>query len=235
MSDSSRSVRGVDGLVAAVRAGLADAGDPALADRMRAYMKSAMPYRGVPSPARTKLTTALFARYPLADRDTWLATVLALWRDAGHREERYAAIDLAAHRPYLRWHTPDLLPAYRELITTGAWWDYVDDIAARHVGPLLAAHRAELTPVLRGWATDPDRWLRRTAVICQLKATTDTDLDLLTHSIEATIADQDFFLRKGIGWALRQYARTDPDWVRDFVHTHPDLSPLSRREATKHL
>ncbi len=87
--------------------------------------------------------------------------------------------------------------------------------------------------MLRGWATDPDRWLRRTAVICQLSARAGTDLDLLTDAIEANVDDPDFFLRKGIGWALRQYARDDPEWVRTFVANHPELSPLSRREALR--
>ncbi len=96
-------------------------------------------------------------------------------------------------------------------------------------------HPAELTPVLRDWAVATDRWLRRTSIICQLGAKERTDLALLTEAIEANVDDRDFFLRKGIGWALRQYARTDPAWVRTFVDAHPDLSALSRREALKHL
>jgi 3-methyladenine DNA glycosylase AlkD len=88
--------------------------------------------------------------------------------------------------------------------------------------------------VVRTWITDPDRWLRRTAVICQLQAAAATDTALLTEAIEANLDDPDFFLRKGIGWALRQYARTDPDWVRRLVAEHPGLSPLSRREALRH-
>ena len=89
---------------------------------------------------------------------------------------------------------------------------------------------------MREWATDDDRWLRRTAVICQVGAKDRTDLDLLSHAIEANLDDRDFFLRKAIGWALRQHARTDPDWVRAFVAAHDDrLSGLSRREALKHL
>ena len=91
-----------------------------------------------------------------------------------------------------------------------------------------------LTPTVRAWATDEDRWRRRTAVICQIGAKEGTDTALLAAAIEANAADRDFFLRKGIGWALRQHARTDPQWVRDFVAGH-DLSPLSRREALKHL
>jgi 3-methyladenine DNA glycosylase AlkD len=225
----------VAALVNAVRTGLAELADPGLAEQMRAYMKSEMPYRGVPSPPRDRMTKRLFADHPLPDRDSWLAAVLTLWREATFREERYVAIGLAGHRPYLMWRSPDLLPVYEELIVTGAWWDYVDELASRHVGALLAEHRAELTPAMLAWSTDPDRWKRRTSVICQLKAKADTDTGLLASCIEANLDDQDFFLRKGIGWALRQHAKTDPAWVLGFVHTHPNLSPLSRREATKHL
>lgn len=89
--------------------------------------------------------------------------------------------------------------------------------------------------MLRGWAVDDDRWLRRTAVIAQLGSGAATDLDLLRHAVEATIDDPDLFLRKAIGWALRRHSRVDPGWVRRFVDTHPRLSPLSRREATRHL
>ena len=93
-----------------------------------------------------------------------------------------------------------------------------------------------MEPTVRAWATDDDRWLRRTAVIAQVGARERTDLDLLSHAIESNFDDRDFFLRKAIGWALRQYARTDPDWVRAFVAAHDDrISGLSRREALKHL
>jgi hypothetical protein avisC_05844 len=88
---------------------------------------------------------------------------------------------------------------------------------------------------MRVWATDPDMWVRRSAIICQLQHKADTDLDLLTGVIEANQEDSEFFIRKAIGWALRDYARTDGDWVRAFVQGHPDLSPLSRREDLKHL
>jgi 3-methyladenine DNA glycosylase AlkD len=91
-------------------------------------------------------------------------------------------------------------------------------------------------PVIREWSERPERWLRRASIICQLDAKASTDLTLLTDVIEANLADREFFIRKAIGWALRQYARTDPDWVREFVAAHRDtLSPLSYREAIKHL
>ena len=88
---------------------------------------------------------------------------------------------------------------------------------------------------MRRWIVDADRWLRRTSVIAQLGSRSATDVDLLVDAIEANQDDSDFFLRKAIGWALRQYASTDPEWVRAFVADHPRLSPLSCREALRHL
>ncbi len=120
-----------------------------------------------------------------------------------------------------------------ELIVTGAWWDYVDELAHR-AGDLLAGSPAEVRPVLLTWAGSHDTWLRRAAIIGQLGRREQTDLELLTAAIEAALGESEFFLRKAIGWALRDYARTDPDWVRSFADTR-ELSPLSRREALKHL
>jgi 3-methyladenine DNA glycosylase AlkD len=225
----------VTDLVAAVRGGLAELADESSAEQMRAYMKSEMAYRGVPNPPRQALTQRVFAEYPLPDKASWLAAVLELWRGARFREERYCAIGLAAHRPYVVWREPDVLGVYEEMIVTGAWWDYVDELAIRHVGPLLADHRAALTPVIRAWSVDADLWKRRASVICQIKATTDTDVDLLADCVEANLDERDFFLRKAIGWALREHGRTDPRWVLNFVTAHPELSPLSRREATRRL
>ncbi|WP_158893278.1 DNA alkylation repair protein [Amycolatopsis anabasis] len=225
----------VAAFVQAARTGLAGLADPVKAPEMQRYMKSEMPFRGVPKPLRSRLARTLFAEHPLSDRDSFVAAVLRLWREAEYREERYLAIDLTGDRRYARWQDPDLLPVYEELIVTGAWWDFVDEVAIRRVGPLLRAKPEALTPVLRRWSTDPDRWRRRTAVICQVGAKQGTDLDLLTEVIESNLDDRDFFLRKGIGWALREYAKTGPGWVRSFVRAHPGLSPLSVREALKHV
>jgi 3-methyladenine DNA glycosylase AlkD len=223
------------GLVTAVRSGLAELADPAKAPEMQRYMKSLMPFRGVPKPARAKLATRLFATHLLPDVNTWTATVLELWRGAEYREERYLAVDLTDFRPYRRWQQPGLLPLYEELIVTGGWWDFVDEVANRRIGPLVRTHPAELAPVMRTWSRDSNRWKRRTSIICQLGSKGDTDVDLLADCIEANVDHPDFFLRKGIGWALREFAKTEPGWVRAFVAAHPGLSPLSRREALKHL
>jgi 3-methyladenine DNA glycosylase AlkD len=129
----------------------------------------------------------------------------------------------------------EVLDLWREMIVTGAWWDHVDAVAHR-IGALLLAHRDHMTPLIRDWARDPDRWLRRSSIICQLSLKSRTDVALLQEVITVNAADPEFFVRKAIGWALRDYARTDPDWVRALVADQiAVLSPLSRREALKHL
>jgi 3-methyladenine DNA glycosylase AlkD len=219
-----------------VRKGLAAVADPERAPAMQAYMKSEMPFYGVPAPVARKVFRSAIDEHPLPDRTTWQDTVAALWSEATHREERYAALALAGHRRYRSHQDADLLGFYAELVRTGAWWDLVDDIASHLVGPILLSHHAAAAPVVRAWAVAEDMWLRRTAVICQLGAKDRTDVDLLTVGIDANIDDREFFLRKAIGWALREYARTDADWVRAFVAAREGrLSTLSRREALKHL
>lgn len=213
--------------------GLSAAADPAKALTMQQYMKSEMPFLGVNKPRCIELTRSALGEYPFTSRDEWIDAVLLLWRTAAYREERYAALYLVARYP--KWRDPTLMPVYDELVVTGAWWDYVDEIASRCVGPLVRGYPASVVPVMRAWSTDHDRWRRRVSIICQLSSKDGTDVELLRDAIEANIADREFFVRKAIGWALRQHARVDPAWVRAFVDSHPELSPLSRREALRHL
>ncbi len=223
-------------LVAGIRAALAEAGDPEIAAGQQAYMKSAMPYHGVPAPRLKAVLRPLLTPYTPPDRDTWEATVLELWDGATHREERYAATALARHRGARAWQDPQTLGLYRHLVVTGAWWDHVDEIAAHLVGGVLGGHRTEVTPVMRAWSTDDDLWVRRTAVLSQLRHRTDTDTALLHDVIVANLDDTSFWLRKAIGWALREYSRHDPDWVRaEVARLGTRLSGLSRREATRRL
>jgi 3-methyladenine DNA glycosylase AlkD len=221
----------VPALVAAVRTALRSAADPERVGRMQAYLKTTEPCLGVRLPEVRRLTReAATADPPATAADVGRAAGV-LWREAAYREERYAAIALTG-LPVARGAL-QLLPLHEEMITTGAWWDLVDGIAGR-ICDLLSAHPAQLGPVLREWARSPDRWLRRSAIIAQLGAEERIDRALLTEVIEVNAADPEFFVRKAIGWALRDLAKTDPAWVRRFLAEH-ELSPLSRREAAKHL
>jgi 3-methyladenine DNA glycosylase AlkD len=223
-------------LVEAVRATLAGAGNPERAVAQQAYMKSAMPFRGIAAPELRRLLRPVLAAYQPTQRDEWEATVRELWDGATHREERYAAIAIARHRKAREWQDPAALDLYWHLVVTGAWWDLVDEIAAHLVGGVLAGHRDAVTPVMRAWSRDDELWVRRTAVLSQVRHRDDTDRTLLHDVIVANAADSSFWLRKAIGWALRELARTDPDWVRAEVdRLGPALSGLSRREALRLL
>ncbi|NEE01278.1 DNA alkylation repair protein [Phytoactinopolyspora halotolerans] len=224
-------------LVIEIRDALHAAADPVKAEPMRAYMKSDMPFLGVQKPARVRALRQVFRSHLLPDRETWESVIRELWDEARFREERYAATDLAQARPYLDWaRDPASLPLYDHLIVVGAWWDHVDEVAIRLVGGVLRADPTATAPLVRTWSRDSDRWRRRSSVICQVGAGEDTDVELLRECVLANIDDPDFFLRKGIGWALRQYAKQDPAWVRTFVSIHREqLSPLSRREALRNI
>ena len=199
-------------------------------------MKSAMPFHGVSASVQSRLFKECFATHPLPDRAAYEAAILTLWDDATHREERYAAIALARFRRYAPWRDVESLRLDDHLVVTGAWWDYVDVVAAHLVGPVLRADPAGARPIVLDWSVDDDIWRRRTAILSQLSAKAATDTDLLVACIEPSLERREFWLRKAIGWSLRSYAYTDPDWVVDYVTTHRDrLSPLSFREATKHL
>jgi 3-methyladenine DNA glycosylase AlkD len=222
-------------LVAEVRAALRAAADPARAPAMQAYMKSQLPFLGVAKPERAAALGPILAAHPPPDRATWEATVRALYDEAAYREERYAALAVLVVRASRPWHDVGLVPLVEHLVVTGAWWDLVDEVAGRTVAPLRRADPAGMGPVIRGWARHDDLWLRRTAVLSQL-GRGETDRELLAEVIDATAASPEFFLRKAIGWALRDLAHRDPDWVRHFLESRGDrLSPLSRREAAKHL
>ena len=223
-----------------VREGLAAAGDPARAVQQQAYMKSAMPYYGLTAAELKALLRPILVEHRFEERAEWETTARLLWDVATHREERYAAIALLRHRHYHPWVDADLVPLLEHLVRTGAWWDYVDEIASHLVGQVLLEDRSTLTPLMIDWAQDDHLWVRRTAMLCQLRHRERTDTDLLEHALvvnlDDTVLGKEFFIRKALGWALREHARTDAAWVLDFVGTHADrLSGLSRREALKHL
>ena len=208
--------------------------EPGRAAGMRAYMKSEMPYLGVSAVPLRQVCRALFAGLEWRHSADFQSTVLRIWRGARHREERYAAVELSGVRAARAFQTPAALPMYEEMIVTGAWWDYVDAIAGHRVGGLLAAHPRPLRTAMLAWSRSDDLWKRRSSIICQLRFKERTDLDLLYACIEPSLGSREFFLRKAIGWALRQYAWTDPAEVKRYVRAKGDaLAPLSRREALK--
>lgn len=244
--DSTSGVAGDRELVAIVRRSFSEHVDPQRAVAQQRYMKSALPYYGLSRPVMKSCLRPILGDRELQPKtpEAWESMILELWDRAAFREERYAAISLARHRLARDWRDASRLPLWRHLIVTGAWWDLVDEIAGHLVGPALRAESERVRPVMWEWARGQDLWLRRTAILANLGAREQADLGLLTHAIEQNLEprlagtpfEREFFLRKAIGWALRDYAYTDPGWVRTFLAAHEDqLSGLSLREARKHL
>jgi 3-methyladenine DNA glycosylase AlkD len=196
-------------------------------------MKTDMPFYGVQNPGRTPILRELVRQYSPNDREEYERLVLALW-ELPHREEKYLALGVAvAHRRFI---VPDSLQLYRGLIQQGAWWDLVDEVATHLIRPLVVASQDEVWLSLDRWVDDPDMWLRRAAIICQVGAKERTDAHRLFRYCAAQAHEDEFFIRKAIGWALREYAKTDPGAVAAFVAEHRErLSSLSYREATKHI
>ena len=210
--------------------------DPERAPLQEAYMKSKMPFLGVVAPDLRKAAKRVFDDHPLVEEAVWLEAITALWRGARYREERHAAIQLAGHSKYRRWLTPNAVPVLEEMVVTGAWWDFVDTLATHHFGTLLANHPKTMKPLLKRWATDNDMWRRRTAILTQLKFKTATDEALLFYAIQASTTSPEFFLRKAIGWALREYSKSEPQVVIDYIAANAGrLSGLSKREGLKVL
>jgi 3-methyladenine DNA glycosylase AlkD len=170
------------------------------------------------------------------DSAAWQKDVLAIWRGATHREERYAAVELSGVKAARAFQHMAALAMYEEMIVTGAWWDYVDVIAGQRLRAILENDREAMRETMLAWSRDRDLWKRRSAILCQLHAKQKTDLDLLYACIEPSLDSTEFFLRKAIGWALRQYAWTDPEEIRRYAAANESrLSGLSRREALKNI
>lgn len=213
----------------ALRAGA----DHSRAAAMAAYLKTNMAMFGATGPDRTRIARQLRDEMAPATVGEYRAQVTELWGQPW-REARYLAIAVARAHP--RFITLECLDLYESMVREGAWWDLVDEIAAHLVGRLALDHRQSMRPVLEAWIDDPDMWIRRTALLAQLTHKDRTDPGQLFDFSLRRAHETEFFIRKAIGWALRQYARTDPDAVRAFLTEHGQaLSGLSRREAAKHL
>lgn len=224
-------------LVEGVRSALAAHADADKAGPMQAYMKSALPFLGVPAPLLHRLVGQAAREKPCTDEATLAQAVLDLWRHATHREHRYAALDLLqrpAHRKLISLAT---LPLVEELLRTGPWWDFNDEISGHVLPVLLQRHPGDLKPRLRQWAQSEDLWFRRAAMLSQrgLKLGFDAVLlyDCILPSLQGPLASE-FFIRKGMGWALRERSYAAPEEVQAFCDGYANkLSPLTVREALK--
>ncbi len=218
--------------LAGLRHELEIAADPDRAVQSARYMKDRFSFFGIPMARVRSAARPMIATGRGASSTDLLDAADALWAEP-EREFQYVGVDLL--RRWCGRLGPGDLHRVERLIRTKSWWDTVDALAAHVVGGLVSGH-PELATTMDRWIADADRWIARAAILHQLQYHSDTDADRLFAYVDERAGDTDFFIRKACGWALRQYARDDPDAVRSFVASRSDrLSGLTRREALKHL
>ena len=196
---------------------------------MKAYMKNKFEFLGVKTPARRKLVKAFFKQQTDSDID-W-NFINEAWNNP-YRELQYAALDYLEIRKKLL--TPSDLPRLKKLAQIKSWWDTIDFLD-RLVGSIIARF-PETKEIILAWSRDEDIWLRRLAIDHQLLRKEETDTELLEKILVNNLGQTEFFINKAIGWALRDYSKTNPDWVRDFIERHQtEMAALSIREGSKYL
>lgn len=206
--------------------------DPSLAPAMKKYMRDQFEYLGIKTPERTALQREFVKAHGLPPLKELDPIARDLWR-LPEREFQYAAIGLIGKLE--KKLEPDFISAIEHLLVTKSWWDTVDTLAGNTVGVMFQRFPAVKKKYLSKWRKSDNFWLRRTTLLFQLGYKEETDFDLLCALIKENLGSDEFFINKAIGWALRQYAWTNPAPVKKFVKVAKELHPLSRREALKNL
>ncbi|MDO4686532.1 MAG: DNA alkylation repair protein [Corynebacterium sp.] len=227
-------------LINDIRTTLPQYADTERAAQQQRYLKTDEAMLGLRIPELRKLIqTATRSHAPQGlKRTELLDTARELWDEATHREYRRGAIILLLLPKHAKLLDSTAMDLVEHFVRTGEWWDLVDECVHthNHVRANVGITGAELEHQrMLDWAQDPSVWIRRYAILCQLQAKGHTDTQLLAQVIELNLGEKEFFIAKAIGWALRDYGRTNPQWVRDFIASHPTMQPLSVREASKHL
>ena len=196
---------------------------------MKAYMKNKFDFLGVKTPARRKFAKAFFKQQTDSVID-W-DFINEAWNNP-YRESQYIALDYLEIRKKLL--TPSDLPRLKKLAQTKSWWDTIDFLD-RLVGSIIARF-PETKEIILAWSCDEDIWLRRLAIDHQLLRKEETDTELLDKILVNNLDQTEFFINKAIGWALRDYSKTNSDWVRDFIQRHrEEMAALSILEGSKYL
>lgn len=207
--------------------------DAKKAVEMAAYMKTQMPFYGVQKPERLPIIRQIKKDFRPESQKSYEENVLALWA-LEHREAKYIAINYAESFP--EFVTAKSMDLYERLIREGAWWDFVDAISSHLAGEAYLKERKELKGKIDTWSKDKNMWIRRASILVHLSHKDDTDCKQLFALCTRLSHEKEFFIQKAIGWALREYSKTNPEEVKRYLKANQhSLSPLSFREGAKHL
>ncbi len=206
--------------------------NPVEAIPMKKYLKNQFEMYGLKAPIRRKIQKDIFKQIGLPKNDECEQIIQELYA-LPERECHYAAMDIAVK--YANKAPKKRIELYEYMITTYSWWDTVDTLAAKCVGEYFKLYPELIEEYMKKWMSSGNIWLQRTCILFQLKYKEETDLNLLFSLIEQLTGSKAFFINKAIGWILREYSKTDPSTIIDYVAKHPELAPLSKREAMKIL
>ena len=209
----------------------ADHADPKNAVKMSSYMKDRFPFFGIKTPLRRTIGKELIDRHGLPEIADLERTVFDLF-SKDERELHHFGIELCAE--YKKKWTRETIHLFEKMAQTKSWWDTVDSINIFCIKPFFAIFPNERAKCTQSWIDSGNIWLQRLSIICQLRLKEDTDTELLSRNILQLNQSDEFFIQKAIGWALRDFGHSNPEWVREFVRK-TELKPLSKREALKHL
>jgi len=213
-----------------IRKELSKAADPLKAPQMQAYIKTDQPFYGVQSTARKTILRKALKKYPITNKKEWEQIILEFWNGKYH-EEMYIALSIADR--FKKYRDEDSWELFEKLLRSATNWDTVDGIAPNLLGDLVKEHRYFEKKIWE-WTDDENFWVRRATILVHLKHKEDTNVELLAKTILKLAHEKEFFIRKAIGWALRQYSYTDADWVKQFISDNEEkLSGLSKREGLK--
>lgn len=204
--------------------------DSEQAVQMSAYMRDQFPFLGIHTPQRKALCQEYFKIAKKEKQVDWVF-INSCWEQS-YREFQYVAVDyLVLMQKYL---TPMDVPKLKELLVAKSWWDTIDGLD-KVVGSIAWVY-PEVNDILLEWSTDENFWLRRVAIDHQILRKDKTNTELMEKIILNNLGQSEFFINKAIGWSLRAYSKTNPDWVRGFIKRYRDrLAPLSIKEAGKYL
>jgi len=205
--------------------------NPKNAEPMAKYMKNLFPYLGIKTPERKELLKQFYKENGFPEIFDLKQIVLDLW-ELPEREYQYFAIGML--RKFSRKLDENFIELFEHLIITRSWWDSVDGIASWLIGSLFKRFPKLIKPYTEKWMKSGNMWLQRTVILFQLNYKDKTDVKLLFKNIKKCMDSKEFFIQKAIGWALREYSKTDAQVVIDFVENN-ELATLSKREALKWL
>jgi 3-methyladenine DNA glycosylase AlkD len=217
--------------IAAIRKHFEANADPELASWSKKYLRNQYEFFGIKTPLRREIVRQFFRERGLPGQDKLGRLIRTCW-ELPERDFQYFA--LAVADKFYKKATPEFMEDIEFMILNKSWWDTVDYIAAVYAGSYFKKYHGRIVPVTGAWMTSRHLWLQRSALLFQLKYKDATDTDMLSDYIQRLNGSREFFINKAIGWVLREYSKTDPDWVRSFVNSH-QLAPLSVREALRRI